>query len=230
MSSIIIKNIINKISARSFERIWFRDDDVGKRSKKFYKLNKLFKKYNIQICYAVIPNSLCQDVQECILKNRKCLVFQHGYSHQNNSKTNKMVELSDDVDAVYLKSLMLKGKEQLQLKFAGQFKEILVPPYNNIDEKIQDKLKDYYEGCSTYKHNKTKFKKMFNPNCDIVDWENNNVTLEYISSQIDKVQGNILGVVIHHKYIDKLGFKFLNKLLKYIVKNKIVNDYTETNL
>ena len=227
--AISIKTVLDKIIARQFKVIWFRNDDVGRKSDKFFRLNNLFDKYGVSICYAVIPTMLNVEVQEAIKKNAYSVVFQHGYSHQNNSISGKQVELSDDININQLKKKVLEGKKTLEAAFGKQFRAILVPPYNNIDIKIQSALQNDFEGSSTYKSNKTSFNRLINPNCDIVDWDANIVSMQYISSQIDEVKGEVLGVLLHHKYLNEETFSLLENLLSYIKRHNISDNYEEVN-
>lgn len=214
-------DIVNLLKRKRYLTIWFRDDDVGVFSEKFKNLDNMFRESGLCIYYSVIPNKLDNEVTQIINSNDNASVFQHGYNHDNNSESN-LCELCLHPNIDFTINKVLESRSLLQKLFNSKFLNILSPPYNCIDEYCQSKLKDYYQGCSTYKYNKTLFEHMINPNCDIVDWNKEcDNQYDYIYNQIEKVQGDCLGILIHHQYFTKETFEIIQEILNFIKHNQI---------
>lgn len=213
MRSELIKNIEQSDEDIYF---WIRNDDVYEYSDNFKKILFLYKKYEIDVIYAVIPTIL----EENLIPNLyKATISQHGFSHKNYSSNGKC-ELSDERDQKEVLFEILKGKSKLENLFNKKI-TILTPPYNKIDSEIEKILKEHYVYLSTFGTNKSLFKKDINPYVDIINWKikkfgGKNFCDIQIIRAMEKT--NNIGICVHHDLIEKEGYDYLDNLF-YDLKN-----------
>ena len=210
-----LKKEINEIlsSTNKDFKLWFRCDDIAVASKKFVKMNSIFKKYDTKCYYAVIPNLIEDSVIKEINSNPNIFVMQHGISHKNNG-TNVALELIDNkhiIDECIEKITFMKDA------FGNKFNNILCPPWNKIEQGAEKILSNFYDGLSTYFCNESCFKFDLNPNIDIIDWTTGNYKgHKFIVEKMKaRLYTNYIGFCLHHNHMNDDAFDFI----EYIVSN-----------
>ena len=213
--------ISNLTSPRLF---WIRTDDVGIYSEKFNTLCDLFSKYNLPVLFAVIPSKLERQTIDKLKTLNNYVISQHGYSHKNFSKEYQC-ELSDNRNLDDVLSEMKLGKKLLKEVFQDDFYSVLTPPFNKIDPKCTNILKNEFDCVSIFANSTTSFRKDFNPNIDIINWHINSFeNKEFVLNQIKKSLINFthIGMCIHCEYLDDESFKILDEIFSYLTSNSMI--------
>lgn len=211
----MIENILKLLDSKQNIKVWFRVDDMGLKNKTSQKCINLFKKFNVPMYAAVIPNKLCKWTILQINNYCKCYVIQHGYNHKNYSvKTKNEFPRSRKTNEV--KKCIANGQKKLDKNFQCKNLKIFCPPWYEFSSKHIRVLEDF-KGISSVNNIKYKNFDDINVNVDIINWTQNDhfAGEEFVYSQLKKVKNNVLGFVIHHRTMGIKGFQFLEELLKY---------------
>lgn len=217
-----IKNLSKKVL------LWVRVDDVGIYANNFELLCKMLVKHNIPVLFAVIPSLLDANTIKVLSSIKTGIISQHGYSHLNYNSSYQC-ELSDNRDLNILLKEIRNGKNYLKQTFGDRFYNILTPPFNKIDSRCANILKDEFACASIFGNSKTVFKKDFNPNVDIINWHINKFENEnFILKQIQNALNNYtyIGICIHSEYLNKESLTILDDLFSWMTtKQNVSTDF-----
>jgi hypothetical protein len=112
-------------------RFWWRDDDAIAPSGPLDRLLALAR--DLPLALAVIPEGVTDLLAERLAKTDNVTVLQHGIAHTNHAAPPaKKAELGADRPAAALAAALGAGRSRLEALFGGQFRPVLVPPWNRI--------------------------------------------------------------------------------------------------
>lgn len=213
-------------------QFWWRDDDAIANSGALQRLLMLAEQFSIPVHLAVIPNSL-QTSLSVISKpqhRQNSYVLQHGFDHQSYALDGqRKIELGGSQNRVHLRDKLAAGQQLLRSRFAEQYLNILVPPWNRIADDIACDLTDMdYKQLSVLGSNKqaeTSFN--LDVHIDIIDWKKRcfageeAILTKIVTHLRDKrlsVDNSNLkpcGLMTHHLDHDLNCWLFIDKFFKF---------------
>ncbi|MDR2123975.1 MAG: hypothetical protein LBP38_03200 [Desulfovibrio sp.] len=210
---------------------WWRDDDVGGEGRNFLRrlLNEqrlgmmlaLLAKYDIPAVFAITPYNLLPRGagQVALLKKYSAYLAVHGISHKNNAGSDvSPSEFPDGCDVEASASAVLKHIRELADIFGDRLLPVFVPPWNNMDERLKEKL----PACgitvvSAFNNAGTAGRSVWNADIDLIDWKIRNLRdPRDILRDIVRLLGNeevrSIGMMNHYKLLGAKGAAFFDKL------------------
>lgn len=216
----MIEKLKKLLDSKKQLKVWFRADDFGLKNKKSKLLLELFKKNELPVYLAVIPQKLCgwtiQEIKNC----ENSFVIQHGYDHKNYSKNDKN-EFPKNRSREEVVKVVDKGKKKLMKLFGAQFLNVFCPPWYEYSNRHIQALNSFNTVSSIGKIvGEGKYK--MNVNVDIIDWTKNDrfAGEEFVYLSVKKARSDVLGFVLHHRTMGKKGFQFVSDLLCYLKERK----------
>jgi peptidoglycan/xylan/chitin deacetylase (PgdA/CDA1 family) len=209
---------------------WWRDDDAVAASHQLDRLIALTIEYEVPLQLAVIPAKLDAMLIDRLEGERLVWVCQHGFDHHNNALPGqRKIELGGRLERNDLLEKLQSGRKRLQIAFAGQYLDVLVPPWNRIEKKLLSSLPRMgYQRLSILgprQHQETELAQL-NVHVDIIDWKarafvGESVALERIidhlrdrrTRQVDDSEPT--GIMTHHLVQDELCWEFLRDFFTY---------------
>ncbi|MFN7901369.1 MAG: hypothetical protein ACK5O1_00840 [Holosporales bacterium] len=201
-------------------KLWWRDDDATRDTPELRRLLDLSATTKIPLLLAVIPKLMDDSLVTLVRQYPLVRVVQHGVIHHNNApQGHKKQELVADFDS----TLLIKEKQRLKDAFGAQFRPILVPPWNRIDDELVKQLPDLgFNAWSAYAHQETDFP-LARRDCaaDPICWGINDsrpfrgsyrTTATIIRALL---QGwKHIGILTHHQDMDEQTWSYIRCLLR----------------
>lgn len=213
-------------------QFWWRDDDAVANSGGLQRLLMLAEQFAIPVHLAVIPHFVKTSLS-VINKpqhHRNCYVLQCGVDHQNYALAGqRKIELGGSQNVSELLQKLTQGQQLLQSRFGEQYLNILVPPWNRIEEDVVRELPEIgYTQLSVFGA-KTQAESDFNLNVhiDIIDWQQRcflgedviltNMIAHLRTKRLAGLSGNIkpCGLMTHHLHHDLNCWLFISNLFKF---------------
>ena len=120
---------------------WWRDDDAIESSPQLQRLLQLAARHRLPVALAVIPESLRDTLPVRLDEAPNVSVLQHGYAHRNPApKGERKRELGGDYPLERARREIETGRDRLSEAFGNRFLEVMVPPWNRIDDEVQGLL------------------------------------------------------------------------------------------
>ncbi len=205
--------------------LWWRDDDAIAASTELEQIISFSKQYFIPLHLAVIPQPMENSLIERLQDESSVFVLQHGFNHQNHAfPEQKKIELGGTQTAETLCQQLDQGRQTLIKKFGQRYIDILVPPWNRIEEQVVQQLPALgYQRLSVLgiAAPSTGLPRV-NVHIDIIDWKKRCFTGEdsVLSSLLKHLQSRRLnqtmnsdptGLMTHHLVHDAACNEFLQK-------------------
>ncbi len=116
---------------------WWRDDDAGADAVKLRELLHLRQGLGVPLALAVVPDWLTADVVSLIAGAGDIRVLQHGVAHADHSGgRGRRMELCAGALPSGLRQALIRSHNVLRTSFPSSLIEVMVPPWNRIDEAV----------------------------------------------------------------------------------------------
>ena len=116
---------------------WWRDDDAGADADKLEELLHLRQGLGVPLAMAVVPDWLTPDVTTLIAGAGDVHVLQHGIAHDDHSAgRGPRMELCAGALPSGLRPALIRSCDVLRASFPSSLIEVMVPPWNRIDEAV----------------------------------------------------------------------------------------------
>ncbi|MDE0044827.1 MAG: hypothetical protein OXU19_03045 [bacterium] len=116
---------------------WWRDDDAGADAVKLKELLDLRQDLGVPLAMAVVPDWLTADVASLITGSGDIHVLQHGVAHADHSGgRGRRIELCAGALPSGLRQALIRSRNVLRTSFPSSLIEVMVPPWNRIDEAV----------------------------------------------------------------------------------------------
>lgn len=133
--------------------LFFRADDIGVPSHQFNEMIRLFLKYKVPLCLAVVPTWLSktriQALQQETGKSSQFCWHQHGWLHRNHEPSGKKQEFGPNRSTEQIKRDLQNGRRRLSKLLEEDFSPFFTPPWNRCNASTLNHLeKLQYKGVS----------------------------------------------------------------------------------
>ncbi len=155
---------------------WWRDDDAGADAARLEGLLRLRQGLGVPLALAVVPDWLMPDVTALIAGADDIHVLQHGVAHADHSAgRGRRMELGAGALASGLEQALIRSCGVLRTTFPSSVIEVMVPPWNRIDEVVLSVLagsgflglSTLGPRCAARRHGLV----VNNVHIDIIDWK-----------------------------------------------------------
>lgn len=212
--------------------LWWRDDDAHKSCQALDRLLTLAERYQAPCHLAVVPNWLEESLLVLNEPRYKgiCYVLQHGIEHQSYAlEGQRKVELGGSQAIERLLEKLATAREQLMQAFPQRYLDMLVPPWNRLDDNLKPQLAELgYQRLSVLKprHQQTGEITQLNVHLDIINWRErrfagDEAILTSLAAHLAaKRRGEIdssepCGLMTHHLDHDEQCWDFIERFLVY---------------
>lgn len=217
---------------------WWRDDDAIADTAPLRKLIALQQDNGtIPLHLASIPQLLDTSLPALVGHSPNVWILQHGFNHQNNASADeRKIELGGDQDESTLRSKLASGRETLLQNFSDRYLDILVPPWNRVNETALSAINSLHylalSGLGLDKKTVDKTPRL-NVHIDIVNWKQRRFVgtetcLENIVNQLTIRRTEAphrhepLGIMTHHLAHDDGCWGFLSDFLRLTTQHPCV--------
>lgn len=215
-------------------RFWWRDDDAVAPTRRLERLIHLGRDYGAPLALAVIPARLESGLADYLQTRDQVCVLQHGYDHTSHAPSGaRKLELGGTRASEDIVHDLETGFQILAQHFAGRFTPVLVPPWNRIDERVQERLAAIgFNGISTMKVRRAAFPVprllQVNTHLDPVNWRNRGGFIGLYPAIAILIQHLVArrlgyrdldeptGILSHHLAQDEAVWRFLENLLAFL--------------
>ena len=133
--------------------LFFRADDIGVPSLRFFQMIRLFTEYRVPLCLAVVPSWLTsrrlQHLQDATGTSTRYCWHQHGWRHKNHEPSGKKQEFGESRSREKIQEDLLQGKKRLHQLLGKSFFPFFTPPWNRCGSTTLKLLADHnYRGVS----------------------------------------------------------------------------------
>jgi hypothetical protein len=116
---------------------FLRDDDAARATPRLQRLLGICRQTDTQVMLSVIPGRVQPDLVETIMECEFAVPVQHGYQHESHSTIEGVKSEFPDEEALEPQhDRARRGIEDMANAFGDRFMPILVPPWNNISQKL----------------------------------------------------------------------------------------------
>ena len=182
---------------------------------------------------AVVPAMLDETTTRTIRGYGNATIAQHGWEHRDHAATGmKKIELGGKVDRVALASVLARGRGHLATTFGARYSNIMVPPWNRIDDDVAACLSSIgFAGISTYAdHDVREISglRQINTHIDAIAWRAGKRNLAF-EELVDRLHDAIrmrfpspIGLLTHHMAMDDAGFAALRRFFCLLARQENV--------
>jgi len=226
-------------------RLWLRDDDAFEPTGELEQLGQMTKQYHIPLTLAVVPKPATEILENWTRDNQHISIALHGYSHTNHAPPSaKKCELGLHRGKQIVLEELARGLHKLEEMFGNQFVQMLVPPWNRIDDELITSLPDIgldilstYGWCQQVPEGSDLAQ--INTHVDIIDWKGNRggrATSDLASelaialSHARSIGGAPVGILSHHLVHDRQAWSFLEQLFNFTKSQKAIEWRRSTEL
>lgn len=213
-------------------RLWLRDDDVTAPSPALDKLLAVTDDHAIPIMLAAIPKPTGEALHARLDGIDAVRIATHGWSHDNHAPDGEYYQelgLHRGLDIVVEE--LARGMAKLRQLFGEKLSALLVPPWNNIDDRLLPHLSGIgFQAVSvqgaTLTDKRSADLAVANIHLDIIDWEtwhchDEEKLIKELSREFRKMrQGDRepIGILTHHLVHDDAAWHFLARLFEVTQK------------
>ncbi len=202
-------------------QIFFRMDDLGWHHDRFVQAAKLFANSHQKLNVAAIPLNCLENftTNPLIAWTEHIQVHTHGYAHLDHQNAGKKAEFGSQRRKEGVLRDLQKGQKILAELFGAQFFEAFTPPWNRMDKEFFPLLvQTGYAVLSRDGDKSSATPKLVDLNVHIdVHTRKGSArhTLSELLNEIERMrQGqDLVGIMLHHKFMTPDDFKFLGQLL-----------------
>ncbi|MBY0610951.1 MAG: polysaccharide deacetylase family protein [Beijerinckiaceae bacterium] len=204
---------------------WLRDDDAVEPTVALDRLCALTGHHAVPLLLAIIPKHAGSPLRDYLAAQTHVSPCQHGFSHRNHApppERARELGVHRPLDAV-LGELAL-GRETLKALFGDRLANVLVPPWNRIDDEIVPALPQLgFTAISRFGYERCRFQAglvFVNSDIDIINWRDGRRgrsvadLVGKIEAAIDTTGGtdHPIGILAHHLAHDEAAWSFLSGL------------------
>lgn len=211
--------------------LFFRADDIGVPSQKFFQLIDCFKKHKFPLCLATVPTWTTKkrltELQKQTGKNSTQWCWhQHGRQHRNFEPSGKKQEFGPTRTTEDIQKSLQQGKTRLEGLLHTEFTPIFTPPWNRCSETTLTALPKL--GFSAISRSRGATPKSpadfpdFQVNVDLHTRKEVSplVGMAKLLSEVESgLASGRCGIMIHHQRMNKASFIFLDLLLGLLQSN-----------
>lgn len=207
---------------------WWRDDDATRSGPALEHLLNLASHHGLPLHLAVIPALSDASLAQRLDHANVVWVLQHGYDHSPHAHPGERKrELGGPRPRDEILQQLALGRAQLQQLFGDRVLDILVPPWNRIDDDLLPLLPPLgYRRLSVLGPRRTEPTGLpeINVHIDIIDWRQrrfagSGVALQQLLRHLEgRRRGDVdptepTGLMTHHRDHDDGCWAFLDELL-----------------
>lgn len=215
---------------------WWRDDDAGADAAKLKELLHLRQGLGVPLALAVVPDWLTPDVACLIAGSGGIHVLQHGIAHADHSGgRGRRMELCAGALPSGLGQALIRSHDVLRASFPSSLIEVLVPPWNRIDEAVLPILAGSgFLGLSTLGPRRGARKHglvVNNVHIDIIDWKTGRrfagdeacleASVRHLESRRRGVadSAEATGLMTHHLVHDAACHAFIDRFVHTVARH-----------
>jgi len=210
-------------------RLWLRDDDAIEPTTALDRLADVAGAFDIPVTIAVMPEPVDVALVPWLEGHRQFSVALHGYAHKNHAPAGeKKCELGLHRGQQMVMRELATGHGKLQDMFGPRYINMLVPPWNRIDQSLLPDLAGIgLTSLSTFTWKlfpQTPGLVQLNTQIDIIDWKGtrggrsetglvDDLLLALQTAR--RKSGAPVGVLTHHLVHDEIAWAFLADLFQF---------------
>jgi hypothetical protein len=220
--------------------VWWRDDDAIAPSAALGRLLDLADRHSAPVSLAVVPKNATPALVGGLAGRTNIEVLQHGWAHINHAGSNeKKIELGDHRPIDVILGDLKKGYDKLAAMFGGQFRPVLVPPWNRIGHSVGSSLSKLgISGLSLFGPRKTEHFAdrvlLSNTHVDPIAWRGSRgfageaetlaeMTAHLSDRRTHRVDTNEpTGLLTHHLVHDQQTWSFVDRWLDTMARHSAV--------
>ena len=222
--------------------IWFRDDDAVTVTPALDRLAALARTHRVPVLLAVIPQGADSTLKRFVEAEPLLSVAQHGLSHTNHAAAGERArEIGGARPVDHVDSDLRTGRDLLRTLFGPNSAEILVPPWNRIDDQLLPGLPGLgYKVLSTFGSAQPNVPGLLMLPCtlDIIDWRHGRrchphqkLSAKLAALVLDAVETNQpIGLLTHHLAHDEEAWTFLEACLRKLAASPVIRFATARRL
>lgn len=220
---------------------WWRDDDAVSETSKLNLLNNISQTFDIPVSIAVIPALIESSLPKFLLQHNHFSVLQHGFSHSSYAeKGAKKIELGGERSDTSIVTELFDGFQRMKKSFPDQFIPVLVPPWNRIDPRVFQSLREIgFTGISVSGARDVEYPVanllQINTHVDPINWRHGR---EFIGAELaitiiqkhlylrrtkDKYSDEPTGLLTHHLVHNESIWSFCRSLFKHLNQHSAVH-------
>ena len=217
---------------------WWRDDDAGADAAKLKELLHLRQALGVPLAVAVVPDWLTPDVASLIAGSGSggIQVLQHGVAHADHSGgRGRRMELCAGALPSGLRQALIRSRNVLRTSFPSSLIEVMVPPWNRIDEAVLSILAGSgFLGLSTLGPRRGAREHglvVNNVHIDIIDWKDGRrfagdeaclkVSVRHLENRrrgvVDPLEAT--GLMTHHLVHDAACHAFVDRFVRAVARH-----------
>ena len=215
---------------------WWRDDDAGADAAKLKELLHLRQGLGVPLAMAVVPDWLTPDVASLIAGVGDIHVLQHGVAHADHSGgRGRRMELCAGALPSGLRQALIRSRNVLRTSFPSSLIEVMVPPWNRIDEAVLSILAGSgFLGLSTLGPRRGAREHglvVNNVHIDIIDWKagrrfaGDEACLEASARHLESRRrgaadpAETTGLMTHHLVHDAACHAFIDRFVQTVARH-----------
>jgi len=213
-------------------RLWLRDDDVTAPSAELDMLLALTQDHAIPVVLAAIPKPASEALRARLEDIDAVRIATHGWSHDNHAPDGEYKqELGLYRGLNIVVEELTRGVTKLRQLFGEKLSALLVPPWNNIDDRLLPHLNGIgFQAVSVLgsrlTNKRTTDLAVTNVHLDIIDWETLRChdearLVKELSRELRKKREGDkgpIGILTHHLVHDDAAWHFLARLFEVTQK------------
>ena len=209
--------------------VWLRDDDCVSVTPALERLAALCGGVGLPILLAVIPEPAEAGLAPWIAVHPAVAPCQHGFAHANHAAAGERARELGGRPATAVMDELAAGRTKLSALFGDALSDVLVPPWNRIDEGVVTRLAGAgYTALSTFGPTPPDASPIprLDSDLDIVDWRHGRVgrPLDDLARKIAGVlsRQDRLGILTHHLAHDAAAWDGLGEMLERLAGHPAV--------
>ena len=211
--------------------LWLRDDDACRDTPALCRLLEIANSANVPVALAVIPALMEERLADRLADESLTTILQHGDAHRNHAPPGaRNWELGSHRPVEEVIAELVAGRKALSQCFGTRFADVLVPPWNRIDQQVVARLADAgFTGLSTFGARAAAHPSgvlvQCNTHVDLIAWRRGRVfvgadaAIERLVAHLKARRegavdpGEPSGILTHHLDVDAAAWQFLADLL-----------------
>ena len=206
---------------------WLRDDDAVAPSEALDRLCRLTDEHGVPLLLAIIPKHAGAPLRDYLAAHGHVSPAQHGFNHRNYAAPAERAQelgLHRPLSDVLVD--LSTGRASLKNLFAESLLDVLVPPWNRIDDRVVEALPSLgFNAVSRFGIGDPASQTALtfvNSHIDIMNWKNGRKG-RAAADLIHKIKAHIhcsgvldhpIGILAHHLAHDETAWRFLTELFQ----------------
>ena len=208
--------------------LWLRDDDAVVPTDKLQRLLDLNAANDVPVLLAIIPALSDEALAHALGSYPLAVPCQHGFRHTNHAPAaERSQELGPHRPLPEINRELAAGRDRLRALYAPKLCNVLVPPWNRIDDGLIDALPALgFDAVSCFGFSEPRSRaaiEVINTHVDIIEWgdrrgHDHGILVERLTRSIDRRHGPV-GILTHHLVHDEQAWSFLTTLFEVTVRH-----------